>query len=97
MAFPTTDIILLVVPNDAGIGGGHHGTHMVLTRWLGNVNNIPHETAHYYFFFNFGQVWFREGAAQFVEAYVNDRKGVEDLADRMAEVSGEPPKRLPRV
>ena len=88
VAFPTTDIILLVVPNDAGIGGGHHGTHMVLTRWLGNVNNIPHETAHYYFFFNFGQVWFREGAAQFVEAYVNDRKGVEDLADRMAEVSG---------
>ena len=88
--FPTTDIILLVVTpgeKDYRIGGGHIGSHMVLRRFLGEVNNVPHETAHYYFYFNFGQVWFREGAAQFVQAYVNDRTGVQSLADHSAELS----------
>ena len=53
--FPTTDIILLVVPQGSGIGGGHWGSHMVLRRFLGDIWNIAHETAHYYFHNNIGQ------------------------------------------
>ena len=85
--FPTTDIILLAVPDGRGVFSGHGGSHMVLTRLVGEVRSIPHETAHYYFYFNFGQFWLREGGAQFFEAYVNDLMGVQDLADRKSELS----------
>ncbi len=92
--FPTTDIILLVITpgnSEYGIGGHHAGSHMVLNRSKskGEVNGVPHETAHYYFYFNVGQVWFREGAAQFIEAYVNHRTGEQPLADRRAQMSAE--------
>lgn len=88
--FPTTDIILFVVTpieGQYGIGGAHYGSHMVLERSLGSVNNIPHETAHYYFYFNFGQVWVREGAAEFMEALINAQTGGQSLADRSAQLA----------
>lgn len=79
--FPTTDIILLILGQHHQVPPGHGGTHMRLNRRYDNkVYSIPHETAHYYF--NFGPGWFREGGAQFLEAYIKDTKGAQDLADR---------------
>ena len=86
--FPTTDIILLVLPSGHGIRGSHMKTHMMLIRHAGKdvpVPFIPHETAHYYF--ELGPRWFREGGAQFIEGYINDQMGVADLADRRVWVS----------
>ena len=43
---------------------------------------LYHETAHYYF--HFGDEWFDEGAARFLEAYTVAQTGGESLADRLA-------------
>ena len=88
--FPMTDIVLLIVPGEGQLTGGHHGSHMVLPRW-DDVKSVLHETAHYYFRGGIGPRWLFEGGAQFVEAYVNDRRGVQDLADRIVEVSRQNP------
>ena len=88
--FPTTDIILLVVPRGHGIRGGYFPTHMMLVRdGRGDVQVpfIPHETTHYYFNYNFVPQWLSEGGASFVEAYVNNHMDVEALADRRARIS----------
>ena len=84
VAFPTTEVILLVV-NGHTVIVGHYGTHMVLDRFVGQVFSVPHETTHYYFHYNIGQFWLREGGAQFAEAYVNDQTGVRDLEDRKSD------------
>ena len=85
VAFPTTDVILLVV-NGHTVTVGHYGTHMVLKRFYGEVYSVPHETSHYYLHFNIGQFWLREGGAQFAEAYVNDQTGARDLIDRKSDL-----------
>ena len=90
--FPTNNIILLVVdPGETnasyGVDAAHYGSHMVLHRFLGEVQHIPHETAHYYFFSDFGRQWLHEGAAEFVEAYVNHQNGTEDLASHRAKLT----------
>ena len=54
-------------------------THMRLTRNLGVVKSIPHETGHFIFK---GQRWFSEGAAELGEAYVNYRTGRQTLDQR---------------
>ena len=84
VAFPRTDVILLVV-NDHTVYVGHYGTHMVLKRFVGEVYSVPHETAHYFLHYNIGQFWLREGGAQFAESYVNDQTGVRDLEDRKSD------------
>ena len=80
--FPTTDIILLI--GNHGVRSINHGSFMVLPRLdTGEVRFVPHETAHYYFGHSFrGPAWLLEGGAQFIEALVNDRTGVESLGDR---------------
>ena len=87
--FPTTDIILLIVPHGRGIGGQHLGSHMVLGRFglTGTVHSdsVTHETAHYYF--NLGPRWLTEGGAEFAVAYANDRLGIQSYADRRVNVS----------
>ena len=84
--FPTADIILLILNQRPEVNPGHLGNHMRLIRANDDsVPFIPHETAHYYF--HFGPVWFREGTSQLLEAYINDLKGVQDLADRRSELS----------
>ena len=85
VAFPRTDVILLVV-NGHTVTVGHYGTHMVLKRFYGEVYSVPHETAHYYFHYNVGQFWLREGGAQFAEAYVNDQTVARDLIDRKSDL-----------
>ena len=85
--FPTTDIILLVIHDESEINAGHAGTHMVLKRFISEVQRIPHETAHYYFHYNIGQFWLREGGPQFVEAYLNEQQGIQSFADRKSELS----------
>ena len=88
--FPTTDIILLVVVHDDGSTyktsrGGFHFGYMVLTRYKEDkVWSTVHETAHYY---SVGPRWFREGGAEFINAYFNDLAGGQDLADRATEVA----------
>ena len=80
--FPTTDIVLVVGPQGERKYAGHYGSHMVLERHGDNdLQHVPHETAHYYFRANFEQLWLREGGAEFIEAYVNDRLGVRALID----------------
>ena len=44
VAFPRTDVILLVV-NGHTVTVGHYGTHMVLKRFYGVVYSVPHETS----------------------------------------------------
>ena len=86
--FPTSDIILLVVDHSDKryrIGPGHFGTSMRLSRSLGKVWHLPHETAHYYFFNPItGPRWLTEGGAEFIAAYFNHRTGVEELAGERA-------------
>ena len=87
--FPTTDIILLVVVRDDNrtynVRGQFLGSSMILTRYKESpVASVPHETAHYY---SVGPTWYSEGGSEFIEAYVNDLKGVEDLAVRAVDVA----------
>ena len=84
--FPTTDIILLVVPPGLGLMGQHRGSHMILWRSAGGVLSVPHETAHYYFTSDTGPRWLSEGASELMEAFVNDRSGVQSLHKRLAEL-----------
>lgn len=83
--FPTTEIILLI--GDATVvdypvnGGGHVGSHMVLTRRAhSGVPHIAHEVAHYYF--RDGPQWFVEGGATLVERIVDDEVDVSVYAPR---------------
>ena len=84
--FPTTDIVVLVVVNDDNkayyLGSpSKHGTGILLYRYEGGrVPAVPHETAHYYT--AGGPSWFREGAAEFIEAYFNDWKGMKAIEKR---------------
>ena len=82
--FPTTDIILLVTDPEDGFAGRHYGTYMTLVRSLGNVESIPHETAHYYAYE--APRWFVEGFAEFMETYVEDQTGIRSIADRRLEL-----------
>lgn len=78
--FPKRNIILMVVDpenTEHTIGQGHLGSHMVLERFLGEVENVAHETAHYYA--RYGAEWFAEGGAEFVAAYVDHWNGVQGL------------------
>ncbi|MYH67708.1 MAG: hypothetical protein F4152_03885 [Dehalococcoidia bacterium] len=72
--FPATDIILLVGdPAGAEVWfyrGFHTASHMVLRRSPEGVAHVQHEVAHYYF--HGAPIWFVEGAAEFIEAYVTD-------------------------
>ena len=87
--FPTTDIILLIADPNHGLGYKHHITYMVVTRWGdSDVLSIPHETAHYYS--HGGPGWFVEGGADFLETYVHDRTGVQNLADSRIDLSWSP-------
>ena len=87
--FPTNDIILLVVEDvDRRYGfyaAKHLSSFMVLTRRPGGLGSVRHETAHYYF--SRGPRWLGEGGAEFIQTYVNDRTGVQALADRRVEQS----------
>ena len=86
--FPTTDVILLIVDRSDKryrIWEGHYDTHMQLVRDGGNgkVYHLPHEMAHYWFFHpRTGPRWLTEGAAEFIAAYVEDRRGSEELAGK---------------
>ena len=86
VAFPRSDVILLVA-NGHTVIVGHYGSHMVLSRFYGEVYSVPHETAHYFLHENIRQFWLREGGAQFAEAYVNDQTGVRDLEDRKSDLN----------
>lgn len=81
---PTTDIILEVIdwgaPGYGGPRGFHVGSYMHLRE--DRYGSIYHETAHYYF--SGGPKWFGEGGAEFAEAYIRDRKGIEDVDNRKA-------------
>ena len=90
-AFPTTDIIVLVVSKrgeDFGELTAHYGSHMSVVASMGELYGVPHETAHYYFQRNFEvNKWFTEGGANFLEAQFHDRRGNQDLEARRSEVS----------
>ena len=92
--FPTTDVILLVVDRSQvryRVSGAHFDTHMLLIRDDdGSVPSVPHETAHYWFYNpRTGPQWLTEGAAEFIEAYVNDRMERRELYySRAANTSG---------
>ena len=82
--FPTNDIILLVY-NEGKSLAGFYGAFMGLNRnSRGEVESIPHETAHYYLQYRH---WFGEGGASFMETYINDQTGIKKLEDRKVELS----------
>ena len=94
--FPTTDVIMLSVVQDAegyNVGIGYHlDTHFRITRPGTTLpyDTIYHEMAHYYFGLGFAPVWLREGSADFTAAYVRDRLGVQSLGVRWENCKGEP-------
>ena len=51
------------------------------------VSYLRHEVAHYYFGGPSGPRWLHEGAAEFVESYINDHTGVQNLSDRRTSLS----------
>ena len=89
--FPTTDIILLIVPSEynrlsGAFAGEYYGTHMAVLRFA--LQAIPHETAHYYFNYDhFDPGWLVEGGAEFIQSYLNDQTGFKSISDRRIEVS----------
>ena len=83
-SFPTTDVILLV---GTSVIGSHAHSYMQLPRGPDGVRFLPHETAHYYLLSRSSPPWFAEGGANFIEAYVRDRTGVESFKERRALVS----------
>lgn len=94
--FPTTDVILLVVAPEGTAGNLGIASHMDRYVWVPRSGDyrfdenpyvIRHETAHYYFGSGFAPVWLREGAADFISAYVDDRAGGLSLTDRKAAVA----------
>ena len=91
VAFPTNDVILVVVdPGDKSYGlrgGAFLRTHMQIVGFrLGPMYGIPHETGHYYVA---GPRWFSEGTSELVRAYVNHKKGIQTLDDRRVELESE--------
>ena len=95
-SFPTTDIIMLVVVPNAAAGIHWVGEHQYRYMRVGKFGDynfdenpyvIRHEIAHYYFGIGFAPVWLREGAADFMSAYVDDRAGGLSLTDRKAAVA----------
>ena len=92
IAFPTSDIIYLVV--DANHSSMYHAikwpTHVTVkitdaARKI-PVDTIHHETFHYYLGGRTGYSWFNEGGANFMVAYVKDRMGKESLAERRIKI-----------
>ena len=99
---PTTEIIIFIenFPPEPGVsdgyhGGGHYGSHIVLTRGHplpldAFTHTIAHELTHYY---RFGPGWLNEGAAHFMEDYTDWKMGLHtmqhhrDEAERHREAS----------
>ena len=88
--FPTTDIVVLVVVVDDyksySVGAASKtATHMMLHRLKeGPACCVVHETAHHY---SAGPSWYREGGADFIEAYFHDWKGLRTLANRRTQLA----------
>ena len=78
----TTDIILIV---DPGLRFGGIYSYAYLT--IRNYRAVSHEIAHYYTDANNAPSWLKEGTAEFAQAYVNDRTGIETLDDRRLRLS----------
>ena len=91
---PTTDIIMLIeiLPRDLlfpQFRGLHHGSHIKVNRDygkdLGHLRSpIIHELAHYY---RFSPSWFNESFAHLMEGYVNQKMGIQSMAEVRAEIS----------
>ena len=82
LPLPTTDIILIVVPDLEF--GGMYSFESLLIRSYGAV---PHEIGHYYTESSKLPHWLREGTADFASAYVDHRTGVDSLEDRRIRLS----------
>ena len=84
---PLNDIVMLAATRSSfGSAAGSHST----SRFTVNLSSdyrkaIPHEVGHYYF--SDGPLWFVEGAAEVMRAYVHDRWGVETVAARSSAVA----------
>ena len=96
VTFPTNDVIVLSIKEDGnnGIQGflGHRAVQegdRIKVWWSEDVpvtrELIYHEIGHYYFPSGIGPYWLVEGGAEFVEVYVNDWLGRENLEDRLIE------------
>ena len=86
--FPVSNVKLVIADvreTDYSVGGAHLGSYMRLARHREEVASIPHETAHYYFFYM--PDWLAEGGADLMESYVRDRTGVEGLSERRLDVA----------
>ena len=77
-----TDIILIADP-DLEFGGIYSFAYLLIN----NYGAVSHEIAHYYTDAIRGPAWLKEGTADFAEAYVNHRTGVQTLDDRRLRVS----------
>ena len=89
--FPARDVIILGIeggPGAEGLGVAQHmGTHVRVTvppgtRLADSPDTLRHELAHYYFSLGFAHVWLREGAADFMTAYMRHRSGGQSLEPR---------------
>ena len=86
--FPARDVIIMAIEGGAGAEGlgvaRHMGTHVRVTvppgaKLADSPDTLVHELAHYYFSLGFGHVWLREGAADFMTAYMRHRSGRQSL------------------
>ena len=71
------DIIIIVDP-DLEFGGIYSYAYLRIN----NYGAVSHEIAHYYTDASGVPAWLKEGTAEFAQAYVNHRAGVETLDDR---------------
>ncbi len=95
--FPTTDIVVEIADPEtylAIIGGPCSHAYVKIILVGCSINVVSHEMAHYYFngdpFYHGGEpspTWFDEGGAEFIQALVNDRTGMQTLSDRKVELS----------
>ena len=86
--FPTSDIAMLVADNAfSGVAGRNHWSHFTVHVPQDYEEIIPHEVGHY--FFRSGPLWFSEGVAEVMRAYVHHDRGVESIAARSSYMESE--------
>ena len=91
---PTTDVIVLI-ENPAqdlhapGYAGLHRGSYIwVYGGYAENLeelmSTISHELTHYY---HFGPSWLNESVAHLMQGYVNQKMGIQSMAEVTADVT----------
>lgn len=84
--FPMNDIIVVVAEGNSAGPSIHGGDHIIYRKTDADSpyseRTVRHEIAHYYFDVHAGDVWLREGGAEFITDFGNEAEYIRDRKDR---------------